>query len=155
MQRSWLSCFSCRAYLWRTPTPLFFYVTVLPETWDLIWFAHWSQWAGLGGQKGTIAFSILCPHLQLSPLTLLLAPVFLLSLSLTRLFSYSLNSQKILVFRSLAELLTTLCTFIALGFTLSSLSSPDLVPSCQLRLCPNQNHFDSCRSPLSCDQEWP
>lgn len=71
----------------------------------------------------------LCPH-RTATLPLLLAPVFLPSLSLTHLFSHSLSSQKILVFRFLAELLTILCIIIALCFTLSLLPSPDLVLSC-------------------------
>lgn len=49
-------------------------------------------------------------------LPLLLAPVFLSSLSVSHLFFYSLNSQKILVLRFLAELLTIFTHFYCFGF---------------------------------------
>lgn len=54
-----------------------------------------------------------CP---LQWLPFLLAPVFLSSLSRPHLFFYSLNSQKILVLRFLAELLTVLTHFYCFGF---------------------------------------
>lgn len=91
----------------------------------------------------SLHFRLLCVF-QLPPFLRLLS-------SFTHLFSYKLNSQKILVFRFLAELLSIFLHFYCPGLhTIFSAFARSY--SQVLRFCPNQQHFDSWRSSLSGDQ---